>query len=54
MRKIFVFALILALCAVFIKGECANASGIPIEEINPGFIYISPPGDGGWTFMQEK
>ena len=54
MRKIFVLTLIFAICAGFIYDDRANASGIPIEEINPGFIYISPPGDGGWTFMQEK
>jgi len=54
MRRIFVITLIFAVCGGIINVGSASAVGIPIEEINPGFIYISPPGDGGWTFMQEK
>jgi len=53
-RKIFVFTLICVAFVGFIAIHPACADKIPIEEINPGFIYIGPPGDGGWTYMQEK
>lgn len=26
---------------------------IPVEEINPGFVYIGPIGDGGYSFMHD-
>jgi basic membrane protein A len=53
-RKIIVLTLALAACVGFSTVNSACANKIPIDEINPGFIYIGPPGDGGWTFMQEK
>lgn len=49
-RFLFLFALLALFCA----GGTAFGAGIPIEEINPGFIFLSPPGDGGWTYMQEQ
>ncbi|MCL1941776.1 MAG: BMP family ABC transporter substrate-binding protein [Synergistaceae bacterium] len=54
MRKVFVTVLALALFAGFIAACPAEADKTAIEDINPGFIYIGPPGDGGWTYMQEK
>ena len=24
------------------------------EELKPGFVYIGPVGDGGWTYMHEQ
>ena len=54
MRKIFLLTMIFAACTGFTAVDLANAEKIPIEEINPGFIFIGPPGDGGWTYMQEK
>ena len=54
MRKIFLFTLIFLACTGLIRVNSAFSETIPIEEINPGFIYIGPPGDGGWTYMQEK
>jgi basic membrane protein A len=53
-RKFFVYTLVFFACTGFIAVNCAFSETIPIEEINPGFIYIGPPGDGGWTYMQEK
>lgn len=53
MRKIVWFlvpALILTACAA----AFAAFPPIPAEKINPGFVYIGPVGDGGWTFMHDK
>lgn len=54
MRKFWGLAFVFVACFGFITVDSAFADKIPIEEINPGFIYIGPPGDGGWTYMQEK
>ena len=54
MRRIFVLTFILAACFGFILTNSVYADIVPVEEMNPGFIYIGPPGDGGWTYMQEK
>ena len=40
------------LCACSVAGG-AFAAPVPVEEINPGYIYIGPVGDGGWTYMQD-
>jgi basic membrane protein A len=29
------------------------AAPVPVEEINPGYMYLGPVGDGGWTYSQE-
>lgn len=47
---LLVFALVFTLCGA----AHAEFPPVPAEEINPGFVYIGPIGDGGWTFMHEK
>ena len=51
---------VLGKCAVFLLvlsvlclAEAASGAPIPVEEINPGYVYIGPVGDGGWTYMQD-
>ncbi|MDR3264772.1 MAG: BMP family ABC transporter substrate-binding protein [Synergistaceae bacterium] len=50
MRKLILFLFALGACAV---AGTALAAAVPVGEINPGYIYIGPVGDGGWTYMQE-
>ncbi|PIE55591.1 MAG: BMP family ABC transporter substrate-binding protein [Dethiosulfovibrio peptidovorans] len=49
-------ALILALCFSVITGGAALAAMkmIPIQDINVGFVYIGPVGDGGYTYMHDQ
>jgi basic membrane protein A len=47
-----VIALLFVLCSCLAAGA-ALAAPVPIEEINPGYIYIGPVGDGGWTYMLD-
>ncbi|MDD2206613.1 MAG: BMP family ABC transporter substrate-binding protein [Aminobacterium sp.] len=42
-------ALSIALC-----GTAFAAEAIPAEKVNPGFVYIGPVGDGGWTYMHDQ
>ncbi len=51
MKKRSLFLLVLCVC--FAAGAAMAGEPIPVEQINPGFIYIGPVGDGGWTYMQE-
>ncbi|NLL37019.1 MAG: BMP family ABC transporter substrate-binding protein [Fretibacterium sp.] len=45
---------LLVVCALLLAvGPAVAREPVPVEEINPGFIYIGPVGDGGWTYMQE-
>lgn len=48
MEKLFLFVL----CMCSMTGA-ALAAPIPPEAINPGYVYIGPVGDGGWTYMQD-
>ncbi len=50
------FSVLLALAVGFIFCSAAFAAfpPVPVEKINPGFIYIGPIGDGGWTYMHEQ
>ena len=51
------FLFLFVLCLYVVAGTAFPAWGarapIPIEEINPGYVFISPAGDGGWTYMQD-
>ena len=49
MKKCFLFVL----CACVVVGTAAWGAPVPVEEINPGYIYVGPVGDGGWTYMQD-
>ncbi|MCL2010255.1 MAG: BMP family ABC transporter substrate-binding protein [Synergistaceae bacterium] len=57
MKKFCLFLFVLCLCAA--AGSAFPAWGdtvrapVPVEEINPGYVYVGPVGDGGWTFMQD-
>ncbi|MGI6790046.1 BMP family ABC transporter substrate-binding protein [Aminivibrio sp.] len=46
------------LAAAFVFMFCGTVFAafppVPAEEINPGFVYIGPVGDGGYTFMHDK
>jgi basic membrane protein A len=42
----------LLLAASFSTAACA--APVPAAEINPGYVYIGPVGDGGWTYMQDE
>ena len=48
-RGLFVFML----CVFLAAGAAVAAEPIPLEKINPSYIYIGPVGDGGWTYMQD-
>ncbi len=50
MKKLVLFLFVLCACSV---AGAAVAGPVPVEEINPGYIYIGPVGDGGWTYMQD-
>ncbi len=39
-----------ALCGT----AAAEIAPIPADKAQPGFVYIGPVGDGGWTFMHDK
>jgi basic membrane protein A len=53
MKKGLVVALVAVLCC-FCAGMAFSMEAVPVEELKPGFVFISPAGDGGWTFMHEK
>ncbi|RRD65610.1 BMP family ABC transporter substrate-binding protein [Fretibacterium sp. OH1220_COT-178] len=48
-RGLFIFML----CVFLAAGAAVAAEPIPLEKINPSYIYIGPVGDGGWTYMQD-
>jgi basic membrane protein A len=50
MKKLILFLFVLGACTT---AGAALAAAVPVEEINPGYVYIGPVGDGGWTYMQE-
>ncbi len=53
MKKIvwlLVFVLGITLCGA----AYAAFPPVPADKLNPGFVYIGPVGDGGWTFMHEQ
>jgi basic membrane protein A len=53
-KKCFLFLFVLfAHVAAVTAASPAWGAPVPVEEINPGYIYIGPVGDGGWTYMQE-
>ena len=53
MKKITLF--LFAVFSIFLCGAAwAEFPPIPVEEINPGFVYIGPIGDGGYSFMHDK
>ena len=48
-------ALLLALAAVLVMCGAGFAfDAVPADKLKPGFVYIGPVGDGGWTFMHDK
>jgi basic membrane protein A len=54
MKKSFLYLFVL--CAFVVCGTAlpVEARGpVPVEEINPGYIYVGPVGDGGWSYMQD-
>ena len=48
-RNLFVFVL----CVCLMSGAAMAMEPVPVDKMNPGFIYLGPVGDGGWTYMQE-
>ncbi|GHV37761.1 BMP family ABC transporter substrate-binding protein [Synergistales bacterium] len=50
--NVFLFVLCVV-CAALGFTAPVLAAQIPVEQINPGYIYIGPVGDGGWTYMQD-
>jgi basic membrane protein A len=50
LRKRAVFLSVLSAC---LAGTPAVSAPLAVEEINPGYVYIGPVGDGGWTYMQD-
>lgn len=51
MKKYLLFLLSFVLCST--AGLAMAFEAVPVEKINPGYIYIGPVGDGGWTYMQD-
>ncbi|MDR1915840.1 MAG: BMP family ABC transporter substrate-binding protein [Synergistaceae bacterium] len=51
MKKLVV--LLSALCSYFVVGD-ALAAPIPLEEINPGYVYVGPVSDGGWSYTLDE
>ena len=47
------FLLLSALCVCVMAVSPAWGAPVPAAEINPGYIYVGPVGDGGWTYMQD-
>lgn len=52
--KKFALLFVLMVSVAFCGAAHAAFPPIPVEKINPGFIYIGPIGDGGYTFMHDK
>jgi len=52
-KKYFLFALCVCIAAGFAFPAWGARAPVPVEEINPGYVFISPAGDGGWTYMQD-
>ncbi len=52
--KRFVWLLVFVLSVTLCGAAYAAFPPIPAEKINPGFVYIGPIGDGGWTYMHEQ
>ncbi len=53
MKKFMVLAWGVLLC--ILAGSVAwGMEAVPVEELKPGFVYIGPVGDGGWTYMHEQ
>jgi basic membrane protein A len=51
MKKLIMFLFVLCACTV---AGAAVAAPVPIEQINPGYVYVGPVGDGGWSFMLDE
>jgi len=55
MKKRFLCLFVLG--AFIVAGAVAPAfaarAPIPAEEVNPGYVYVGPVGDGGWTFTLD-
>jgi len=51
------FLLLFVLCAYVVTGAVlpawADRAPVPVEEINPGYVFVGPVGDGGWTFTLD-
>ena len=54
MKKLLAIVLTLALCALAAVPALANFAPVPQDEIKVGFIYITDPGDGGYTFTHHQ
>jgi basic membrane protein A len=52
MKKCFLFLFALCMCAAFGTAVALGAP-VPAAELNPGYVYVGPVGDGGWTYMQD-
>lgn len=48
----------MVLAVMLMVGVCAGTAGafdpVAPEALKPGFVYIGPVGDGGWTFMHDQ
>ncbi|MEE4165180.1 MAG: BMP family ABC transporter substrate-binding protein [Desulfocapsaceae bacterium] len=42
------------LCAAALLGVGLCAAGVSAKEINVGFVYVSPIGDGGWSYAHNQ
>lgn len=45
--------LLCVLCVCWAAAAAMAAGPVPVEEMNPSYVYVGPVGDGGWTYMQD-
>jgi len=54
MKKLLALILALALCALVAVPAMAGFAPVPADEIKVGFVYISDPSDGGYTYAHHN
>ena len=52
MKKFLLFA-VAALC-LMVSGAAFAMDAVPADQLKPGFVYVGPVGDGGWTYMHDQ
>ncbi len=51
--KKFLVLAVAALC-LMVSGAAFAMDAVPADQLKPGFVYVGPVGDGGWTYMHDQ
>lgn len=52
MKKVLAIVVV-ALC-LMVSGTAFAMEAVPADQLKPGFVYVGPVGDGGWTYMHDQ